>query len=329
MMFRTQIKAASSVKKIEEGFYFMEYEGDYGFDEFLAHGGAASDMELAVYLSKYISHGFYKLDPEENTYGCSTIAVHRDSGGRLFGRNFDWRNCTAMTIIAKPEKGYRSVSTCNLDFLGFGDSFLPEGMMNKIMSMAAIYVPLDGMNEKGLCVADLVVDGEEETHQDTDRPELTTTTAIRLILDKAATADEAVELLSHYDMNSSSGMHHHLAICDGVKSVVVEYIENKMTVTETPVVTNFILAQGEHYGKGSEQSKMRFETLLEQYDACGGIMDENEVMNALSSVAQSRYGDYDDTQWSAVFDPESGIVSYCFREKYGWDETHIIDLYKK
>ena len=66
---------------------------------------------------------------------------------------------------------------------------------------------------------------DEETHQRSDKPDLTTTTAIRLLLDRAADVDEAVALLGQYDMNSSIGSAHHLSIADASgRSVVVEYV---------------------------------------------------------------------------------------------------------
>lgn len=47
-MFGTMITAANTVEKLEDGLYAMEYEGDYGFDGFLAQGGASSDNAVAA-----------------------------------------------------------------------------------------------------------------------------------------------------------------------------------------------------------------------------------------------------------------------------------------
>ena len=47
------------------------------------------------------------------------------------------------------------------------------------------------MNEKGLAVGVLLID-TEATDQRTDRVDITTTTAIRMMLDRCATVDEAV-----------------------------------------------------------------------------------------------------------------------------------------
>ena len=57
-MFGTIIRAANTIKKLEDGLYSMEYKGDYGFDDFLKGGGAASDSAVADYLVSFLSHGF-------------------------------------------------------------------------------------------------------------------------------------------------------------------------------------------------------------------------------------------------------------------------------
>ena len=220
-LFGTFITAANSIEKLEDGLYSMEYVGDYGFDEFLARGGAASDGAVADYLVSFLSRGFYKIESDVQTgeFGCSTICTQDEHGIVFFGRNYDWEECQTMIVHTKPKEGYESISTCCLDFLGFSGNYAPDGsMMERMQTLAAIYVPLDGMNEKGLVVADLMAGDNEQTHQRTDKPDLTTTTAIRLLLDRAANVDEAIVLLEQYDMNSSVGTAHHLSCgCDRKK----------------------------------------------------------------------------------------------------------------
>lgn len=319
-MFGALITAAGSVEKLEDGLYAMEFDGDYGFEDFLAQGGAASDSGVASYLTSFLSRGFYKADSAVQTgeFGCSTICAQDQNGTVFFGRNYDWAECQAMIIHTKPRDGYESVSTCCLDFLGFGEGFSPDGsMMNRMQALAAIYVPLDGMNEKGLVVADLMAGDDEETHQQTDKPDLTTTTAIRLLLDKAATVDEAVELLGQYDMNSSISSAHHLSIADASgKSVVVEYVDGEMLVTETRVVTNHYLSDCEKQGVGSEQSHLRFDAL----SAHTGATDALGVRDLLESVAQKNYpqteGSYEKTMWSIVYCLEGRCADFYFAENY-------------
>lgn len=325
IMFGSNIKAANSIEKLEKSLYYMEYTGDYGFDEFLDNGGADSDSALADYLVTFLSHGFYQPDNTLKTgeFGCSTICLKDEEGNTLFGRNYDWAPCQTMIVHTKPKNGYASISTCCLDFLGFGETFQPDGsLMERMESLAAIYVPLDGMNEKGLMVADLMAGDDEVTHQRTERPELTTTTAIRLLLDKASTVDEAVALLKEYDMNSSIGSAHHLSIADSSgKSVVVEYVGGEMLVTETAIVTNHYLGSHAKQGVGSEQSHLRYDTLA----AYEGTATAEGVRELLESVAQKNYpqdaDSYEKTVWSIVYAPDALRADFYFMENYSHSYT--------
>ena len=65
LKFGTFIVAARSIHKLQDGLYVMEYRGDYGFDKFLAQGGADSDSALARYLMRYLSGGYYTPDDVE------------------------------------------------------------------------------------------------------------------------------------------------------------------------------------------------------------------------------------------------------------------------
>ena len=320
VMFGTFVKAANSIEKLEDGLYSMEFTGDYGFDEFLAAGGADSDSAVADYLISFLSHGFSKIDSkvQSSGFGCSTIYTQDKDGTYFFGRNYDWAECQTMIVHTKPKSGYESVSTCCLDFLGFGDEYAPDGsMMERMESIAAIYVPLDGMNSEGLVVADLIAGDKEETHQQTGKTALTTTTAIRLLLDRAANVEEAVSLLRQYDMNSSIGSAHHLSIADANgKSVVVEYVNGEMLVTETKVVTNHYLSDCEKQGVGSEQSHKRYDTL----SAYTGPAGAGEVRDLLESVAQKNFpqtaDSYEKTMWSIVYCPEKRCADFYFAENF-------------
>ena len=65
----------------------------------------------------------------------------------------------------------------NLSYIGFGEDKLPTSLLDSLLTLAAPYVPLDGLNEKGLAVGVLLID-TEPTDQQTDKPDITTTTAI-------------------------------------------------------------------------------------------------------------------------------------------------------
>lgn len=315
-IFGEKLKAAGSVKALDDNLYYMEYKGDYGFDGFLEQGGASSQTELAKYIMDFLSGGFMSKMPSmgKMDFGCTAYTVNSTEGGSLMGRNYDWDGLNGKTMIVytEPKNGYASYSTCWLDFLGFGDDWKPEGMANQYMSLAAIYVPLDGINEKGLVIADLMAGDDESTKQQTDKKNLTTTTAIRLLLDQAATVEEAIELLEQYDMNSDIGRGHHLAISDATgRSVVVEYIDNVMYVTDTKVVTNHYLTEGEKFGVGNEESHARLNKVLAMDEEAGSAMNTEQLRDVMEKVSYA-----DSTQWSIVYDMESKALDFYWQRQY-------------
>ena len=64
---------------------------------------------------------------------------------------------------------------------------------------------------------------EADAGNTSDKVTLNTTTAIRLVLDKAANVEEAIELLSQYNIYFSGDVKCHFLIADaGGKSVLAE-----------------------------------------------------------------------------------------------------------
>lgn len=304
----------SEITELEDGFFAVQFEGDDGFEAFLDAGGASSDGEVIKFLSTHLLEDF---DMFGGLFGCSTIAVQNPDGEQLFGRNFDWQNCEALVVISKPETGYDSISTVNMDFISrSGGAAGAVLQMNDVRTLAALYAPLDGMNEAGLAVAVNMIQDSAAIEQDTDKPDITTTTAIRLLLNKAASVDEAITLLEQYDMHASMGMMVHFALADtSGRSVAVEYVNGEMMVTETPVVTNFYLSEGVKNGIGTAQSHERYEILIQLLSE-KETMDMDGVRDALDSVSKDNFGEFESTEWSIVFNLDSGAAHYYHRENY-------------
>ena len=313
------VELTAEVLELEEGLSAVKYEGDYGFDSFLAEGGAASDGEVIDYLTTHVLENVDIGDLAEVFFGCSTIAVQDQEGNALFGRNFDWDTCQALVVEAHPENGYASICTANMDFITQNVGGVLEDAvlsMDHIQTVAALYAPLDGMNEKGLAVSVNMIQDSEAIEQNTGKPDLTTTTAIRLLLDKAADVEEAVALLSQYDLHSSMGMMVHFALADREgNSVAVEYINNEMQVIDTPVLTNFYLAAGEKSGIGTEQSHERYDLLAERISEMPRMSAE-DVRDSLDLVSKDNFGEFESTEWSIVMDLTESKAWYFHREDY-------------
>jgi len=227
-----QAAEISQITALESGFSSASFSGDDGFEVFLSQGGASSDADVTQFL---VSKLLADVSVNSNTFGCSTLTVSSPDGHQLFGRNFDWQSCDALVVTSKPSQGYASISTVNLGFISQAGGGLGQMLtQNDVRVLAALYAPLDGMNEKGLAVSVNMIQDAAAISQNTDKPDLTTTTAVRLLLNKAASVDEALTLLQQYDLHASMGMMIHFALADTTgRGVVVEYINNEMVVTET------------------------------------------------------------------------------------------------
>ncbi len=310
------IEAGATVTELESGFSVVRFEGNDGFDAFLNQGGAESDREVLQFLTGTMLGSAEGLAFEGGAFGCSTISVGNINGGYYFGRNFDWNQCDALIVLSYPENGYASFSTVNVDYIRQGAGYASHFLNDEILTIAALYAPLDGMNEKGLCVSVNMIQDGDIISQNTEKPDITTTTAIRMLLDQAADVEEAMELLGQYDLHASMGYMVHFAIADSTgKSVAVEYIDNRMNVIETPILTNFYLSEGEKNGIGTSQSHTRFE-ILEQILEEKPAMDSGQVRDALSSVSKGNFGEFESTEWSVVFDQSALTAEYYHREDY-------------
>ncbi len=307
--FAEPFAAAQSVESPAKGLYTFAYRGDYGFDDFLAEGGAPSADKMAEYITSFLTRGLVSTSPRPNDFGCSVMSVDNEHGGHIMARNFDWEKEVDSDIVVVhtyPTNGYASVATSYVDFLGFGEDYAPRSLMDKMALLAAIYVPLDGMNEAGLSVADLIVGDGEMIDQQSARADLTITAAIRLLLDKAATVEEALALLSQYDIHSDIGQAHHLAIADkSGHEVVVEWVANKMIVTESPVCTNHYLAySGSQVVAGNS---------LERYAALRSMLDDNKTMSVEQATKSIECVVAPSTRWTAIFDSHAMEVTYYQR----------------
>ena len=299
-MFKNEIAAMQSVEEVRNGVYTLSYNGDYGFKGFLEQGGAKTDAEMATYIAGFLSHGYYKPQVTTPEGGCTTV-----SGGHVFARNFDWEPVGNKIILhTNPDDGYASIATSNLSFLGFGEDWKPQSMQEKFMAMAAVYVPLDGMNEKGLCVADLIeIDGDTNV-PDTEKPDLTIVGAIRLVLDYAADVEEAIGLLSQYDVFPSVSRMHHLSLSDpSGHSVVVEWKGGELKATPTQVVTNHCLSEVSN-SESITESLRRFNMLNEEHLP---VTDKQQAQQAIQAASYPG-----GTLWSVIYDQQSLTATHYF-----------------
>jgi predicted choloylglycine hydrolase len=316
--FGPLVKGALSAEKIDDGLYYMEYRGDDGFDGLMAQGGFESADQMVSYIIEYLSRGHYKpeMQTQKTDFGCSALTVKTPDGGVMMGRNFDFPSALGVVLHTIPDRGYETITTFNVKFYGFGEDYKPEGFSNQYMALIGLFVALDGINEKGLAVADLMAGDTIQTHQRTSKPDLTTTAAISYLLKNAANVDEALDLLRGIDMHSDIGSAHHYAMADASgKHVVVEYVNNEMVVVESPAVANHYLCNAK-LNMGLAEGDDRYDRLCERYEQTGGVMNEKQLTEAIGAVSQPEREGFLGTAWTIVMDLKHPSVTYYSRRHF-------------
>ena len=317
-IFWGEIRTLFSFKEInDQPFYEMTYHADYDLDGFLKSGAATVD-ELVDFVTKKILKGIpFEVNPDG---ACSTFIATTPEDDNLFGRNFDYVPSVGLIVRTQPKNGYESISVVNLNHLGLSKENMPtKNILNRVITLAAPYAPLDGMNEKGLAIGVLVIkDGV--VHQDTGKVPITTTSAIRMVLDKAATVDEAIKLLEQYDMNSSGETGYHFQIADANgDTAIVEYIDNEMHVLTKEeghiAATNFVLYNDMNTGTGQD----RYDAIMKKQKETNGIMTEQDAIDLLLSIPSQGTRESEeisggiptDTQWSCVYNLDDLTLQIC------------------
>ena len=302
--------------------YRLDYQYDYDLDALL-DAGLGSKIEFLRYCSKNIMNTKYEYELDFKELGCTGFCCSNKDGEQLMARNFDYKKSSATLVWTHPKNGYKSVSLVD------SDTILLCFVLRPIRSIKAnerlsVFLPLDGINEKGLSVGVLQIKAKT-TKQNTGKKKILTTVAIRAILDKCATVDEAIELLSGYDMVDMLSDNYHFLISDATgKSVVIEYVNNEMRVIpaekdNTIAVTNFYLSKDgkDRTPEGIGRCK-KVKELLKKHN---GICSEIEAMKILNAV----HFDYKHeffpwrviTLWSCVFNCTKRTLTFYSHLKYG------------
>ena len=363
-VWNNEISTVSSFRQLrgrndanEEGsVYRMDVKGGFYFDEFLESGGASSDKQLIKFITDHITRGLIDMGISETDIGCSSFTAVTESGDVLFGRNYDFKKTNTCLTICNPGNGrYKSFSTVDLNYIGISPDEDVNGLMDKITCLAAPFVPLDGINEKGLsCGIYMSYQGAETvaTNQNAaDKKNITSTTMLRMVLDYAATVDEAVNLVKNYNLHDSANTSFHYMIADASgKSAVLEWVpENgtdstdndgaarKLKVTyndderynslraddgfKYQWITNFIIEEGYYDGEDDDakQGYDRYEQIYGDLSAVKGkLKDEKAAMEILKTVGRRTWkGGGGCTVHSAVYNLTKKTVLWVANENFG------------
>ena len=338
--------------------YQINFSGDYSFDEFLSQGGASNDAELISFVTRSITKGIIPMHIKTSSIACSAFTADTQSGDRVFGRNYDFSATNTAIVYTDPGEGrHASYSTIDLSFLGLDADKDVETIGQKILTLAAPYVPLDGINDAGVaCGIFMSYQGEGKgtpTDTQTDRPDITSTTLLRLILDYADSVEDAVALAQQYDLHDSASSCFHYMVADSTgRSAILEWVgtdadhdtdgaQRQLNVlwndtdalsdsSDWQVVTNFIKAPGYYDGTTAEMKGLdRYEHLAAALRETDGIVaDKDAAMDLLASVGRRTWNNDDsnsNTVHSVVYDLTDKSVLWVGNEHYG-EEAYTFEF---
>jgi len=262
--------------KVDDYLYRVEFE-DYDFDK----------------LAKFADNFFYGR--KKMPAACS--AVRCDS---LLGRNFDWTydRMPEFVIYTKAAEGrYASLGiAAPIGILKDGQTGCLWGdfIINKLPAFT-----VDGINEKGVaCCVNAVPQGDcgYTVGTNPSKPKLYAAMLVRYVLDRAASAGEAIALLDTRNFYTSAAFglkeDYHFIIADSTSTYVVEFIDNRPVVLEdSKIMTNFYQSCGvTPHAYGLE----RYEILEKGYDSASDVEGMFELMR---SVRYSKFYTEEDFPW--------------------------------
>ena len=336
-IYFTRIQTIGSIEQLtdyEDGYnlYRMDVKYDYSIENVINRGIEDDQMMIDSMLKEVLP--LLPVKMKAPNFGCTSFSLTDTDGDVHMGRNYDFKSDTsAMLVYCTPKDGYKSVAVAALDNVSV--NVPDENIKKKLASLASPFICLDGINEKGVSISVLTLDSEP-VRQNTGKPVISTTLAIRLVLDRAATTEEAVELLRSYDMYSSAGRDYHFYITDASgDGRVVEYDceseTRELVATPSEAVTNFFIIYKEKalpnqkngiYGHGRE----RYDAVMKVLEEEKGNYTNDTVWKAMKSAAQNPnpVDVTSNTQWSVSYNNTDLTAEIAIRRN--WEDIIHFEL---
>ena len=356
-IWRGEIATLMTVKSVggNKYLYQMEYKAKYDLDQVIEKD-VDTNAELLEYVIGRIGKGIpIKMKSaqvaDENgelaTFNCTSFqAVKAGEDGFWYGRNYDYYKNPTMVTISRPKKGYASIAVSDMSHFGYSLEKLPEKALQKLSCLAAVYAPVDGINEAGLCTSIMAIP-KQASQQDTPAHDVGTSIIMRLWLDRCATVQEALDLAKtldiRHDATVGSGYHYMIADATGDAAVLEFDKENgwkSMVVRKSSdknymLVTNHLLSD-KYYttepdpavGNPHSKSWWRYETVTEYLDQHNGVLTLDEMQECLALVHWKdlvwENGTVEDTQFSNVYDQKA--ITLDLRNWNDYDTTVHFEL---
>jgi hypothetical protein len=207
-----------------------------------------------------------------------------------------------------------------MQYLGYGPNPDLESIESRDALLEAPFWSFDGMNECGVAIAIMAVD-QARAPYDARRKTIADIHLVRLVLDHAGDAEEAVSLAGQFNIRIGEPALHYL-VSDRRRAAVIEFVAGEMKVLWNSgpwhVSTNFILSGDRALEDPSSAACWRYRKLTEELGRADGRITITQGMNLLSAVSQNI------TQWSAVYELKTGRIRVVMGKNF--DSGHAFTL---
>ncbi len=369
ILWGNEIRTLFSIKELrprnakhhDGAVYYVDVRGGFYLDDLLEQGGVSSDSELSAFLVSRLLKGFDKnFKIAVPNFGCASFTATTSQGDALFARNYDYHETNSCIVRTHARKGrHATISTADLGFVGIKPANGIQGIEDKVMCLVAPYLIVDGINDAGVsCCINMTYQGggnggtATATNQNTEKPDMTSTLMLRMILDYADDIEEAIGIVQSYDLHDSANTSFHYMVADASgRSAILEWVcgddvtdndgnTRKLVVTYNDAdeqigeaeaaagyqwMTNYIIQPGYYLSDKDKLGSDRYEHISSVLSTTDGVVqDEWEAMNLLGQIARRTWKPVKDayTPHSVVYNLTERSVLWVSNENYE-DETAI------
>lgn len=294
-VFRKEIRTIFSYKKLnDKPVYMIEVHNNYKLDKYLEVG--STDLsEFQDFMKRELAFGIFQI--MEDTFSCSSFTARTPNGDYIMARNMDANlSPNPVLLTTNPKNSYTAIAMANPNEMQL-NSRGEIDLLTRFMNLLIPYYCVDGINENGVSVA-ILSSTKVSYPKNKEAVTLFDYTVPRLILDKASSVQEALELLEPYNLFGYPVDTFHYIIADATgDAVVVEYLNGELVVTKKDddyiVVTNTLLHNNE---AKVFRSCSRYSNIHVSLDSVDGILSEKD---ALDLLMENKLGSA--KVWSTIF----------------------------
>ncbi len=184
-------------------------------------------------------------------------------------------------------------------------------LIERVPLLFTPYYLMDGMNRHGVAVSDMSVP-HAEPPVNPKKPAIIQSTLMRMILDYAKTADEAVDLVRAFNVQFVETQEHLMVADASGHFRIIEFIDGEVRVTPAEqswqVCTNHTVWQKSE--RENDESCERYHTGSNAAERLGGAVEYDDASRVITSMSVDNW-----TMWTSVYNLTSRQARIRYKAK--------------